>query len=86
MESQFNVYSVYDIKALRYGPLFEASNNEVASRQFVQMLSGVKELFRPEYKLFLIGFFDYVSGELVQNEKPIEVPVVYNIQKLGENK
>lgn len=84
MESQFNVYSVYDIKAQRYGPLYEATNNEVAARQFTQMIKSVQPLFRAEFKLFLIGFFDFVSGDLVQNERPIEVPVIYDITKIGD--
>lgn len=78
MESGYYVYSVYDIKAQRYGPLYEAINDEVASRNFIGLMCNVEPIFRPEYRLFRIGYFDFISGELVQNEKPSEVPVVYD--------
>lgn len=83
MESQFNVYSVYDIKALRYGPMFEAVNDEIAARQYVNMLKHVQPLFRPEYKLFFLGIFDFISGDLRQDERPREVPVIYDVTNIN---
>lgn len=86
MESQFNVYSVYDIKAQRYGPLFEATNDEVAARQFAQMMKNIEPLFRPEYKLFFLGIFDFVSGDLRQEERPKEIPVIYDVSQIKVNR
>lgn len=86
MDSIFNVYSIYDIKAQKYGPLFEATNDEVAARQFVQVLQKIQPIFRTEYKLYKIGSFDFVSGSLDQNEKPFEIPLIYNVDKIMEVK
>lgn len=86
MDSQFLIYSVYDIKAQRYGPLFEAQNDEVASRQFVNLIQGIQAIFRPEYQLFCVGFFDFITGELSQNQPPKQIVVMYDINKLSEVK
>lgn len=86
MDSQFLVYSVYDVKAQRYGPLFEAGNDEVAGRQFVHLMQSIQPIFRPEYQLFCVGFFDFVTGELSQNQPPKQIPLVYDLEKIGEVK
>lgn len=86
MENQYFVYSVYDRKAERYGPLFEALNHEVAARQYVQMMKDVLPLFRGEYGLFCVGKFNFITGEFVQDTLNEEVPVSYDFKRLEEKK
>ncbi|WNK14103.1 MAG: nonstructural protein [Microvirus sp.] len=80
MESTNSLYSVYDVKAQRYGPMFESQNDAVAGRQFAQVLTGITEQFRSEYKLMKLGTIDFITGELCQLEKPYEVPNPYSFQ------
>lgn len=77
MESYFRVFSAYDVKAERFGPLFEATNDQVAAREFMLLLRNIEPEFRGEYKLFFIGTFDFVSGEMKQDIKPQEIAVNY---------
>lgn len=76
MESIFKLYSVNDSKAKRFGPLFEAVNDEVAARKFIQVMRSVEQPFREEYGLYYIGEFDFVNGGLIQSEPPRLVPVI----------
>lgn len=56
------VYSIYDIKAEEYGPLFLAKNNDVAIRM---IKNTIKDFIYPQdYDLYCVGNFDSESGEL----------------------
>lgn len=58
------LYAIYDGKAKEFGPIFEARNDEVASRQFRRLLE--KEDYREDYTLYLVGDYDHENG-LVTN-------------------
>ena len=63
------LYTVYDRIAEQSGPVFEAKNNAVARRQFVNMLNSEKLLEKDDYELLLVGEMDHdtnvMSGSLV---------------------
>lgn len=67
-----NVYTVYDEKAEQFGPLFEAVNDEVATRSFLQMMDKVHPSAKNDYILEKVGEFDTNSGDM-QAEVPQEV-------------
>lgn len=52
-------YSVEDVKAEQFGPLFPAKNDEVAKRMFKQLLRDVDPEYLCDYLLFrIVEFFD----------------------------
>lgn len=75
MESMFILYSVFDTMAKKFGPVFEAVNDEVAARQYSLMLDKVDKRFKKDYVLYRIGNFDFVSGMLEGQSGPIEVNI-----------
>lgn len=55
-----NLYTVKDSVAEEFGPLFQAKNDGVATRMFLELLKQTKQPF--EYKLFMVGQFDHDTG------------------------
>lgn len=64
---KMRVYSIYDIKAEEYGPLFLAKNDDVAGRMIKNQFKDL--LYPQDYDLYCVGLFDvesgYLNGELV---------------------
>lgn len=58
------VYSIYDKVAKESGPLFFAKNEEVAQRQFNNVLGDFDEVRKSEYELILIGTFETETCEM----------------------
>lgn len=58
-----NVYSIYDVKAKEYGPLFLAKNDDIAVRMIKTNLKDI--LYPQDYELYQVGCFDNESGELI---------------------
>lgn len=62
-----NLYSVFDVKAEIYSPVFHAQNDEVAKRMFDSSCNDMKTDFsrHPEdYTLWVVGVFDGESAEI----------------------
>ena len=59
------LFSVYDRKAKEFGPLFEAKNEEVAIRQFKNMLASERMLSPEDYSLHSFGEFDRENGHIL---------------------
>lgn len=62
------IYTVFDKVADEYGPLFEAKNNNVALRQFRQLIATVVVENRDDYVLYSCGTFDHDTGTLVLSD------------------
>ena len=63
------VYSVFDRKAVSYGPLMFYSNHDIAKRGCQElMMSGDRSippvLYPDDFDMYCVGFFDTDSGEL----------------------
>lgn len=77
MDSVYKLYSIYDMMANKYGPIFEAFNDEVATRQYCLLLDKIDKRFRKDYKLYSIGSFDFQNGRLDPFERPEMINVNY---------
>jgi hypothetical protein len=65
------LYSVLDTVAEEYGPLFEAVNENVAKRSFMQLS---KKVHNPDdYVLCQFGIFDTDHGVIYPEYKTIEI-------------
>lgn len=73
-----NVYTILDRAAEEYGPPFIAKNDEVAKRNFVNLLNEVPAHVKKDYELIRIGNFNTESGNLftLRNETVVteEIP------------
>lgn len=66
-----NLYSLMDLAADEYGPPFIAKTNEVALRQFKQLIGTVPADSRTDYRLVLIGTFDVATGDVEACKKEV---------------
>ena len=55
-------YSVEDVKAEQFGPLFPAKNDEIAKRMFKQLIKSVESEYWQDYFLHFILEFDDSNG------------------------
>lgn len=65
------LFSIYDKKALEYGPVFVMPNKVVATREFQKMCQEPKSNFAqfPEdYKMVRVGKMDIKTGKISQPE------------------
>lgn len=73
---QSKVYSVYDVKALSYGPPFLASTDGIAIRMFGELVNDPNTSVgrHPEdFKLYAIGFFEDQRGTIKGTSPPEHV-------------
>jgi len=77
---RFKLYTILDRTAEQYGPVFQAINDGVASRQFIQLMSKVVPWDRDAFRLHFVAEFDDSSG-LVYGE-PVVVFVDVNMPTL----
>lgn len=75
MDNYLNVYSIYDKVAARYGPLYEATNDAVAVRQYRNSMEKVNVAFKTDYILYRIGHFDCISGVFDEDKELINTGV-----------
>lgn len=80
MQQETNLYSIYDMAAEKYAPIFEAINNQVAIRQFKNVMERVPNNSKNDFVLYLLGSFNYDTGVIVSNIAII--PVFF--EKKGE--
>lgn len=57
-----NLYSVFDILAKEYGPVFQAKNDAVASRNFKNFFIDNAVSNPEEYQLWQLGEYDVDEG------------------------
>lgn len=55
----YRIYTVYDVVADEAGPLFNAKNDGVAMRQFLDLLNKV--VTKDDYRLYCLGEYDSVD-------------------------
>lgn len=67
------VFSVLDRVAGEYGPLFVATNKDVAMRLYRRLLRDESVVELQEYSLIHVGDFDSETGKLIQIETNEEV-------------
>lgn len=67
MFKTINQYSVYDLVAGEFGPIFQAKNNEVAKRSFGMIMQTVDPSARDGYSLFIVGEFDVETAYFKSN-------------------
>lgn len=65
-------YSVRDVEAQEYGPVFQAKNDAVANRNFLTILKGTA--VPSAFRLHRLGVFDTETGEMwPKNEEVVVV-------------
>lgn len=74
MEGVWGLYTVLDKAAEKAGPVFVASNDATAGRNFRRMMVEIPEWERQEYALYRVGSYDDQSM-LIEACDPIEVVV-----------
>lgn len=82
MDNLVNLYSINDTAANRFGPLFEAVNDQVAARSYLKIVEKVEKQFRGEYVLYRIGQFDSLTGMIISETIPEKVVVSYNFTEV----
>lgn len=70
-----NLYSIFDVIAEEYGPIFHAKNDAVANRNYLRMLTG-ENISEEEYKIVRLGDFDTESGYINYNKVRLEDVVI----------
>lgn len=55
-------YSIFDVVADEYGPLFGSKNDEVAKRQFKNLVAAERIADPKDYELWYVGTFDTVDA------------------------
>lgn len=68
-DNKMELFSIYDKKALEYGPVFVMPNKVVAVREFQKMCQDPKSnfaQFSEDYKLVRLGNMDYKTGKISQ--------------------
>lgn len=73
-----NLYSIFDVKASKYGPIISFQNDNTAIRSFMEMLiSGDKNsllaLYPTDYLLYCVGSFDQDTGLVTSLPAPQHV-------------
>ena len=83
MDNLCFLYSIQDKTANRFGPLFEAINDDVAARLYIQQINKVNEQFRDEYALYKVGEYNTLTGFITPENYPkkLELPYNYSMKK-----
>lgn len=71
-----NLYTVLDLVANETGPVWSAKNDEVALRQFTNLLKGDHVTSPGDFHLYCIGEYDTESITLVGDRRFIPVNTV----------
>lgn len=74
------MYCVFDELGKKASPPFFAENDDVAVRQFRQLMEPLPPFARVDFKLFRIGEMDTETMEIVFPEEPVEVDTVRRFQ------
>lgn len=63
------VYSIFDIKAVEYGPFFLAKNDDIAFRMIKDQFHDL--IVPDDYDLYCLGTFDTESGLLAVSSQRV---------------
>ena len=77
------LYSIEDKIANEFGPVFQAKNDGVAKRMYVQTMQGDRILYADDYRLWSVGEFDVETGVLSADKRLVYEPKS-EIVKAGE--
>lgn len=69
-------YSIKDVDAGEFGPIFAGKNDLVASRAYRKFLEPIAESERDSFELYCICEFDSESGQMSLPFDPYKVEVV----------
>jgi hypothetical protein len=58
------LYTVRDLLAKEYGPIFQAKNDDVAGRSFRDLIAKNNVRWE-EYELYCVGMYDMESGKII---------------------
>lgn len=53
---KYSLFSIYDKVACEFGPIYQAINLNVALRDFISLINGMK--FKDDYVLYHVGYID----------------------------
>lgn len=73
-----NLYAVYDLLAGEAGPVFQAKNDQVALRQYRNLVKG-EGINMSEYELYSLGVYDPEKLLIIVHDK-VKVEDVKNGQ------
>lgn len=83
-----NLYSIFDRVIGEFAPPFPAPNHVHALRMFQKGLSDVQ--FPEDYRLFHVGYFDTVTGSVIQDldvdDNPHEIDTADVFQQILKEK
>ena len=68
------IYSVLDEKSEEYSPPFFAANDRLAERMIMEASKGQGSMlaaYPEDFKLYRIGEFDALTGEIKPEQRPI---------------
>lgn len=75
-----NLYSIKDILAEEYGPIFEAKNDAVATRSYKQLVEKNK-LNTSEFVLYYVGKFENDGDGVIHNDLIYPMLVALDIKE-----
>lgn len=76
------LYSIKDVVAEEFGPVFEAVNNGVAIRNFSNVLKETK--YPEDYELYKLGNYDESTGEIIPEFYNVEKPKLELLDEVAE--
>nr|QJB18833.1 MAG: nonstructural protein [Microvirus sp.] len=76
MEKMETMFCVFDDLAKKASPPFFADNDDVAVRQFRQLVDPLPPFARKDFKLFRLGEMDAQTMEMFFIEDPVEIDTV----------
>ena len=71
-----DLYCVFDDLSKKASPPFFADNDDVAVRQFRQLVEPLPPFARKDFKLFRLGEMDIVGMKMFTLFEPVEVDTV----------
>lgn len=81
---EVRIYSVLDVKADEFGPVFLNANDRLAERTVLESCRGGQSLlsqYPEDFILYRIGSFDTSTGLLKGEDRPVIVLAVKDITK-----
>lgn len=70
---EYKLYSIYDLVACEYGPLFQCKNDGVAKRNFIELVKNSSVFNVKDYELRCLGSFNVDTGSF---DVHVAAPVV----------
>lgn len=84
-----NLYTIFDKVAEESGPIYEAINDGVARRNYVNTMRNTPSHLRGDYALFRLGSYDSKNMSVEALKMPLEIDLDLDFELLrieNENK